>query len=226
MIQIKIGAVTKNLGVMHPTKKEREYLSHLHETRGQTQTLNLSLVKKKNQKKKFYRSVSVFFEHGTRVGLGTEKTKVTLLFSTFGCTKQWNILFFYFWWHLVLLLIPVRIGKEFLTPDKITWPQETRVQRQCLITWPSIFNLSFYLTTMMRKNFVETTGFEDIKSVAGVWEWLEGPFIDSVYSSPMTYNRMVSVPRMRMQKVRPDSCVVHEDFQDEVINFFLQFYFI
>ena len=88
MIQIKIGAVTKNLGVMLPTKKEREYLSHLHETRGQAQTLNLSLVKKKNQKKKFYRSVSVFFEHGTRVELGTEKTKVTLLFSTFGCTKQ------------------------------------------------------------------------------------------------------------------------------------------
>ena len=80
---------------------------------------------------------------------------------------------------------------------------------------------------MMRKNFVETTGFEDIKSVAGVWEWLEGPFIDSVYSSPMTYNRMVSVPRMRMQKVRPDSCVVHEDFQDEVIFiFFPQFNFI
>ena len=71
---------------------------------------------------------------------------------------------------------------------------------------------------MMRKNFVETTGFEDVKSVANLWDWLENDFVDAIYSSRMTYNRMVSVPRMRMQKVRPDSCVVHEDFQDEVFT--------
>ena len=69
---------------------------------------------------------------------------------------------------------------------------------------------------MMKKNFVETSGFNDINSVREIWEWLDGSFMDSLYEVPIEYNHMISVPRLRMQRVRSDSCVVHEDFQDEV----------
>ena len=75
---------------------------------------------------------------------------------------------------------------------------------------------SYYLTSMMKKNFIESTGFNDIQSVNGIWEWLDGQFVESVYKVQMEYNSMVSLPRLRMQRVRPDSCVVHEDFQDMV----------
>jgi polycystin 2 len=75
---------------------------------------------------------------------------------------------------------------------------------------------SYYLTSMMKKNFIESTGFNDIQSVNGVWDWLDGQFVQSVYQVQMGYNSMVSLPRLRMQRVRPDSCVVHEDFQDMI----------
>ena len=69
---------------------------------------------------------------------------------------------------------------------------------------------------MMKKNFVESSGFENVKSVKEIWEWLDTEFVNGLYDGPIEYNHMVSVPRLRMQKVRPDSCVVHEDFQDQV----------
>jgi hypothetical protein len=56
----------------------------------------------------------------------------------------------------------------------------------------------------------------DVNSVDAVWTWLEGDFLNALYDGENEYNPMVSLPRLRMQRVRDDSCVVHEDFQDNV----------
>ena len=53
-------------------------------------------------------------------------------------------------------------------------------------------------------------------SVSQLWDWLDEPFLDAVYDNKIDYNLMIGKPRLRMQRVRPDSCSVHKDFQDEI----------
>ena len=52
--------------------------------------------------------------------------------------------------------------------------------------------------------------------MSDVWNWLDQPFLDALYDENLDFNMMISQPRMRMQRVRPDSCSVHKDFQDEI----------
>eukprot|EP00040_Diaphanoeca_grandis_P020192 m.107400 g.107400 ORF g.107400 m.107400 type:complete len:688 (+) comp27793_c1_seq1:310-2373(+) len=77
--------------------------------------------------------------------------------------------------------------------------------------------------------------FVDIMSVADVWDWLEGPMIDTLYPTSR-YNgeklsayesrfivqesKLLGAPRLRMLKVKNGSCEVPKDFRDEIFGCF------
>lgn len=84
----------------------------------------------------------------------------------------------------------------------------------CTLAYTS--NNNYYFIGLMKNKFVDATGFEDVSTVSDVWNWLDQPFVDALYDENLDFNMMISQPRMRMQRVRPDSCSVHKDFQDEI----------
>ena len=94
------------------------------------------------------------------------------------------------------------------------------VMTGCTLAYTS--NNNYYFIGLMKNKFIDSTGFNDVASVNELWRWLEEPFLDSVYDNQIEYNIMIGKPRLRMQRVRPDSCSVHKDFQDEVSHFIIR----
>ncbi|XP_077883341.1 polycystin-2-like protein 1 isoform X1 [Ictidomys tridecemlineatus] len=108
----------------------------------------------------------------------------------------------------------------------------------CLLTYGMTSSSAYYYTKVMSDLFLHTpsaTGvsFQDISSMADFWDFAQGPLLDSLYwtkwynnqslghgSHSFIYyeNLLLGVPRLRQLRVRNDSCVVHEDFLDDILS--------
>uniref|UniRef100_A0A8C8ZND3 Polycystin-2-like protein 1 n=1 Tax=Prolemur simus TaxID=1328070 RepID=A0A8C8ZND3_PROSS len=108
----------------------------------------------------------------------------------------------------------------------------------CLLTYGMTSSSAYYYTKVMTELFLHTpsdTGvsFQAISSMADFWDFAQGPLLDSLYwtkwynnqslghgSHSFIYyeNLLLGVPRLRQLRVRNDSCVVHEDFREDILS--------
>ncbi|XP_032168929.1 polycystic kidney disease 2-like 1 protein isoform X1 [Mustela erminea] len=108
----------------------------------------------------------------------------------------------------------------------------------CLLTYGMTSSSAYYYTKVMSELFLHTpsdTGvsFQAISSMADFWDFAQGPLLDSLYwtkwynnqslghgSHSFIYyeNMLLGVPRLRQLRVRNDSCVVHEDFREDILS--------
>eukprot|EP00074_Homo_sapiens_P094500 XP_016872365.1 polycystic kidney disease 2-like 1 protein isoform X3 [Homo sapiens] len=107
-----------------------------------------------------------------------------------------------------------------------------------IVTYGMTSSSAYYYTKVMSELFLHTpsdTGvsFQAISSMADFWDFAQGPLLDSLYwtkwynnqslghgSHSFIYyeNMLLGVPRLRQLKVRNDSCVVHEDFREDILS--------
>uniref|UniRef100_A0A8C2JTG7 Polycystic kidney disease 2-like 1 n=1 Tax=Cyprinus carpio TaxID=7962 RepID=A0A8C2JTG7_CYPCA len=108
----------------------------------------------------------------------------------------------------------------------------------CLLTYGMTSSATYYYTKAMTDLFVNgDTGisFSSIGTMNDVWTYMEGPLLDSLYwtkwyndeplpngnQSFIYYeNLLLGVPRIRQLKVKNNSCKVHKDFQQEIMECF------
>nr|XP_035920984.1 polycystic kidney disease 2-like 1 protein isoform X3 [Halichoerus grypus] len=108
----------------------------------------------------------------------------------------------------------------------------------CFLTYGMTSSSAYYYTKVMSELFLHTpsdTGvsFQAISSMADFWDFAQGPLLDSLYwtkwynnqslgqgSHSFIYyeNLLLGVPRLRQLRVRNDSCVVHEDFREDILS--------
>ncbi|XP_049710992.1 polycystic kidney disease 2-like 1 protein [Elephas maximus indicus] len=108
----------------------------------------------------------------------------------------------------------------------------------CLLTYGMTSSSAYYYTKVMSELFLHTpsdTGvsFQTISSMADFWDFAQGPLLDSLYwtkwynnqslgrgSHSFIYyeNLLLGAPRLRQLRVRNDSCVVHEDFREDILS--------
>ncbi|XP_027384975.1 polycystic kidney disease 2-like 1 protein [Bos indicus x Bos taurus] len=108
----------------------------------------------------------------------------------------------------------------------------------CLLTYGMTSSSAYYYTKVMSELFLHTpsdTGisFQAISSMEDFWDFAQGPLLDSLYwtkwynnqslghgSHSFIYyeNLLLGVPRLRQLRVRNDSCMVHEDFREDILS--------
>ncbi|CAK6436190.1 unnamed protein product [Pipistrellus nathusii] len=108
----------------------------------------------------------------------------------------------------------------------------------CLLTYGMTSSSAYYYTKVMSELFLHTpsdtrVSFQAISSMADFWNFAQGPLLDSLYwtkwynnqslghgSHSFIYyeNLLLGVPRLRQLRVRNDSCVVHEDFREDIVS--------
>ncbi|XP_061490655.1 polycystin-2-like protein 1 isoform X2 [Rhineura floridana] len=108
----------------------------------------------------------------------------------------------------------------------------------CLLTYGMTSSNAYYYTKVMSELFLETPSdnglsFQTIGSMADFWGYTQGPLLDSLYwtkwynneslghttQSYIYYeNLLLGVPRMRQLKVQNNSCVVHDDFKEDIFG--------
>ncbi|XP_051002583.1 polycystic kidney disease 2-like 1 protein [Acomys russatus] len=108
----------------------------------------------------------------------------------------------------------------------------------CLLTYGMTSSSAYYYTKVMSELFLHTpsvsgVSFQTIGSMSDFWDFAQGPLLDSLYwtkwynnqslghgSHSFIYyeNLLLGVPRLRQLRVRNDSCVVHEDFREDILN--------
>ncbi|XP_008704263.1 polycystic kidney disease 2-like 1 protein isoform X1 [Ursus maritimus] len=108
----------------------------------------------------------------------------------------------------------------------------------CLLTYGMTSSSAYYYTKVMSELFLHTSSdtgvsFQAISSMADFWDFAQGPLLDSLYwtkwynnqslghgSHSFIYyeNLLLGVPRLRQLRVRNDSCVVHEDFREDILS--------
>ncbi|XP_029425540.1 polycystic kidney disease 2-like 1 protein [Nannospalax galili] len=108
----------------------------------------------------------------------------------------------------------------------------------CLLTYGMTSASAYYYTKVMSELFLHTlsdngVSFQTISSMADFWDFAQGPLLDSLYwtkwynnqslghgSHSFIYyeNLLLGVPRLRQLRVRNDSCVVHEDFREDILS--------
>ncbi|KAF2979646.1 hypothetical protein EK904_003001 [Melospiza melodia maxima] len=107
----------------------------------------------------------------------------------------------------------------------------------CLLTYGMTSSNAYYYTKVMSELFLQTStdgrvSFQSISSMADFWVYAQGPLLDNLYwtkwynneslapHSTQSYiyyeNLLLGVPRMRQLKVKNNSCVVHDDFKEEI----------
>ncbi|KAJ7324463.1 hypothetical protein JRQ81_017483 [Phrynocephalus forsythii] len=106
----------------------------------------------------------------------------------------------------------------------------------CLLTYGMTSSNAYYYTKVMSELFLETASdsgvsFQTIGSMADFWTYTQGPLLNSLYwtqwynnkplgHSTQSYiyyeNLLLGVPRMRQLKVQNNSCVVHDDFKEDI----------
>ncbi|XP_015979751.2 polycystic kidney disease 2-like 1 protein isoform X3 [Rousettus aegyptiacus] len=106
------------------------------------------------------------------------------------------------------------------------------------VTYGMTSSSAYYYTKVMSELFLHTpsnTGvsFQAISSMEDFWDFAQGPLLDSLYwtkwynnqslghgSHSFIYyeNLLLGVPRLRQLRVRNDSCVVHEDFREDILS--------
>ncbi|XP_031434609.1 polycystic kidney disease 2-like 1 protein isoform X2 [Clupea harengus] len=99
---------------------------------------------------------------------------------------------------------------------------------------------TYYYTKVMTDLFVNTASdgggkFQSIGSMADFWMYAQGPLLNGLYwtkwynnqsldsgSQSFIYyeNMLLGVPRMRQVKVKNNSCRVHKDFKNEIVDCF------
>uniref|UniRef100_A0A674GK00 Polycystin 2 like 1, transient receptor potential cation channel n=1 Tax=Taeniopygia guttata TaxID=59729 RepID=A0A674GK00_TAEGU len=106
-----------------------------------------------------------------------------------------------------------------------------------LVTYGMTSSNAYYYTKVMSELFLQTSAdgrisFQSIGSMADFWVYAQGPLLDNLYwtkwynneslaaHSTQSYiyyeNLLLGVPRMRQLKVKNNSCVVHDDFKEEI----------
>ncbi|KAG8135253.1 hypothetical protein E2320_008295 [Naja naja] len=95
---------------------------------------------------------------------------------------------------------------------------------------------AYYYTKVMSELFLQTpsesgVSFQTIGSMADFWRYTQGPFLDSLYWTKWYNNKslghnaqsyiyyenlLLGVPRLRQLKVQNNSCVVHDDFKEDI----------
>uniref|UniRef100_A0A452E8T8 Polycystin-2-like protein 1 n=1 Tax=Capra hircus TaxID=9925 RepID=A0A452E8T8_CAPHI len=108
----------------------------------------------------------------------------------------------------------------------------------CLLTYGMTSSSAYYYTKVMSELFLHTPSdagisFQAISSMEDFWDFAQGPLLDSLYwtkwynnqslghgSHSFIYyeNLLLGVPRLRQLRVRNDSCVVHEDFREDILS--------
>ncbi|KYO25132.1 hypothetical protein Y1Q_0001766 [Alligator mississippiensis] len=107
----------------------------------------------------------------------------------------------------------------------------------CLLTYGMTSSNAYYYTKVMSELFLQTSSssgvsFQSISSMTDFWVYGQGPLLDSLYwtkwynnesltnhhtQSYIYYeNLLLGVPRLRQLKVKNNSCVVHDDFKEEI----------
>uniref|UniRef100_A0A8C2U7Y5 Polycystin 2 like 1, transient receptor potential cation channel n=1 Tax=Coturnix japonica TaxID=93934 RepID=A0A8C2U7Y5_COTJA len=107
----------------------------------------------------------------------------------------------------------------------------------CLLTYGMTSSNAYYYTKVMSELFLQSSSdnrvsFQSIGSMADFWVYAQGPLLDNLYwtkwynneslaahntQSYIYYeNLLLGVPRMRQLKVKNNSCVVHDDFKEEI----------
>ncbi|XP_065602426.1 polycystin-2-like protein 1 [Cyrtonyx montezumae] len=107
----------------------------------------------------------------------------------------------------------------------------------CLLTYGMTSSNAYYYTKVMSELFLQTSSnnhvsFQSIGSMADFWVYAQGPLLDNLYwtkwynneslaaQNTQSYiyyeNLLLGVPRMRQLKVKNNSCVVHDDFKEEI----------
>ncbi|XP_014730788.1 PREDICTED: polycystic kidney disease 2-like 1 protein isoform X2 [Sturnus vulgaris] len=107
----------------------------------------------------------------------------------------------------------------------------------CLLTYGMTSSNAYYYTKVMSELFLQTStdgrvSFQSIGSMADFWVYAQGPLLDNLYwtkwynneslaaHSTQSYiyyeNLLLGVPRLRQLKVKNNSCVVHDDFKEEI----------
>ncbi|XP_055976824.1 polycystin-2-like protein 1 [Sorex fumeus] len=108
----------------------------------------------------------------------------------------------------------------------------------CLLTYGMTSSSAYYYTKVMSELFLHSqadsgVSFHTISSMADFWDFAQGPLLDSLYwtkwynnqslgrgSQSFIYyeNLLLGAPRLRQLRVRNDSCVVHEDFREDILS--------
>ncbi|XP_043407852.1 polycystic kidney disease 2-like 1 protein isoform X2 [Chelonia mydas] len=106
----------------------------------------------------------------------------------------------------------------------------------CLLTYGMTSTNAYYYTKVMSNLFLHTpsdsgVSFQSIGSMAEFWGYAQGPLLDSLYwtkwynneslaHSTQSYiyyeNLLLGVPRLRQLKVKNNSCVVHDNFKEDI----------
>ncbi|KAM3834677.1 polycystin-2-like protein 1 [Vipera latastei] len=106
----------------------------------------------------------------------------------------------------------------------------------CLLTYGMTSSNAYYYTKVMSELFLQTpsdsgVSFQTIGSMADFWRYTQGPFLDSLYWTKWYNNKslghnaqsyiyyenlLLGVPRVRQLKVQNNSCVVHDDFKEDI----------
>uniref|UniRef100_A0A8C0GKI8 Polycystin 2 like 1, transient receptor potential cation channel n=1 Tax=Chelonoidis abingdonii TaxID=106734 RepID=A0A8C0GKI8_CHEAB len=106
----------------------------------------------------------------------------------------------------------------------------------CLLTYGMTSTNAYYYTKVMSDLFLQTSSdsgvsFQSIGSMAEFWGYAQGPLLDSLYwtkwynneslahntQSYIYYeNLLLGVPRLRQLKVKNNSCVVHDNFKEDI----------
>ncbi|XP_074855560.1 polycystin-2-like protein 1 [Carettochelys insculpta] len=106
----------------------------------------------------------------------------------------------------------------------------------CLLTYGMTSTNAYYYTKVMSDLFLHTpsdsgVSFQSVSSMAEFWGYAQGPLLDSLYwtkwynneslarnSQSYIYyeNLLLGVPRLRQLKVKNNSCVVHDNFREDI----------
>ncbi|KAM9379950.1 polycystin-2-like protein 1 [Phaethornis superciliosus] len=107
----------------------------------------------------------------------------------------------------------------------------------CLLTYGMTSSNAYYYTKVMSELFLQTSvggsvSFQSIGSMADFWVYAQGPLLNNLYWTKWYNNKtlaeqgtqsyiyyenlLLGVPRMRQLKVKNNSCVVHDDFKEEI----------
>uniref|UniRef100_A0A8C2WFL6 Polycystin-2 n=1 Tax=Cyclopterus lumpus TaxID=8103 RepID=A0A8C2WFL6_CYCLU len=109
----------------------------------------------------------------------------------------------------------------------------------CILTYGMVSANMYYYTKVMSQLFLDTplsagdpSSFRSLSTMEDFWKFTEGPFLNGMYwevwynnkslpeNQSLIYyeNLLLGVPRLRQVKVRNESCSVHEDLRDEVLD--------
>jgi hypothetical protein len=110
----------------------------------------------------------------------------------------------------------------------------------CIVTYGMASNITYYYTRAMKNLFVDVElqegsedTFESISSMDDFWTYTEGPLLNGLYwekwynqenvsQDEFGYlyyeNKLLGRPRLRLLRVRSDSCRIHDKFEGEITN--------